>query len=380
MRLFRPLILISVIGLPGVVLHASTVTDAVAFIDIVNDSDLDRVNEMVSVDNIYGQETIVTDPVGNEIPSQVTYDGKLIFAVNMSPGSTARYAIVKGLRHDYPAAACGRFVPERDDDFAWENDLTVYRAYGPATCTKGGKAYGYDVWTKNVSYPIIDRRYHDHLHEGKSYHINHGDGMDAYAVGATLGGGTAALLGNDGKPVYNCCFDRYEILDNGPLRFTVRLIYPGEERLISLDAGSHFNHTVVRFSGNDDLSEACIGIVTHDDDVTRRIYDKSDSVAVIGYEDPTDSPCEENGKIYVGALLDDSSARTVFLPFPENQGQATGHCSIISTLPPDRTLEYRWGSGWSKGDVENLARWKEILMDEACRMQHPLKIKVTKSK
>ena len=68
MRLFRPLILISVIGVPGVVLHASTVTDAVAFIDIVNDSDLDRVNEMVSVDNIYGQETIVTDPVGNEIP------------------------------------------------------------------------------------------------------------------------------------------------------------------------------------------------------------------------------------------------------------------------------------------------------------------------
>ena len=69
-----------------------------------------------------------------------------------------------------------------------------------------------------------------------------------------------------------------------------------------------------------------------------------------------------------------------FLPFPENQGQATGHCSIISTLPLDRTLEYRWGSGWSKGDVENLARWKEILMDEARRMQHPLKIKVTKSK
>ena len=29
-------------------------------------------------------------------------------------------------------ATYARFVPEREDDFAWENDLVAFRAYGPA--------------------------------------------------------------------------------------------------------------------------------------------------------------------------------------------------------------------------------------------------------
>ena len=51
-----------------------------------------------------------------------------------------------------------------------------------------------------------------------SYHIDHGNGMDCYAVGPTLGGGTAALM-PDSAIVYPYCYKDYEILDNGPLRF-----------------------------------------------------------------------------------------------------------------------------------------------------------------
>ena len=29
------------------------------------------------------------------------------------------------------AMAFGRFVPEREDDFAWENDKVAFRVYGP---------------------------------------------------------------------------------------------------------------------------------------------------------------------------------------------------------------------------------------------------------
>lgn len=55
-----------------------------------------------------------------------------------------------------------------------------------------------------------------------SYHIDHGHGMDCYAVGPTLGAGVAALMVDD-SIIYPWCYKSQEILDNGPLRFTVRL-------------------------------------------------------------------------------------------------------------------------------------------------------------
>lgn len=78
-----------------------------------------------------------------------------------------------------------------------------------------------------------------------SYHVDHGNGLDCYKVGPTLGGGTAALMSGD-SIIYPYCYATQEILDNGPLRFTVKLVYNPltvkdnsdviETRLISLDA------------------------------------------------------------------------------------------------------------------------------------------------
>ena len=81
----------------------------------------------------------------------------------------------------------------------------------------GEKAYGYDVFTKSVEELVVEDRYAmeldsasraeikalreagkkeeaDSLSRAISYHIDHGNGMDCYAVGPTLGGGTAALM------------------------------------------------------------------------------------------------------------------------------------------------------------------------------------------
>ena len=60
------------------------------------------------------------------------------------------------------------------------------------------------------------------LQRAISYHIDHGYGMDCYAVGPTLGCGTAALMQGD-TIIYPYCYRTQEILDNGPLRFTVKL-------------------------------------------------------------------------------------------------------------------------------------------------------------
>jgi hypothetical protein len=95
------------------------------------------------------------------------------------------------------AKVFARHVPERADDFAWENDLVAFRAYGPALRTSTENA-GIDVWSKRVPYPIINNWYDLQSRKLKSYHEDHGEGLDNYHVGASLGAGGSAIY-LDGK-------------------------------------------------------------------------------------------------------------------------------------------------------------------------------------
>ena len=51
-----------------------------------------------------------------------------------------------------------RFIPERLDDFAWENDVVAFRVYGPALRGKGVNS-GIDCWFKRGEHPMIDKLY-----------------------------------------------------------------------------------------------------------------------------------------------------------------------------------------------------------------------------
>ena len=113
---------------------------------------------------------------------------------------------------DVEVRACGRQYPERLDDMAWENDLVGFRAYGPALQARGERGFGYDLFTKRgTAAPVLEDMYAkeldadswkqvnelrktdpkaaDELVRTFSYHIDHGYGMDCYAVGPTLGAG-----------------------------------------------------------------------------------------------------------------------------------------------------------------------------------------------
>lgn len=238
-------------------LAAGCVPDSGTQVTVENPLPSDRVNEIVEIPlSALGQEAgqengstlVVTDGRGKQVPSQITFDGKLIFPASVKAGSSARYQIRKGNPDTLSVIACGRHYPERMDDIAWENDKAAYRAYGPALEASGERAWGYDVFTKSVSEPVVEMRYARELDPqaraqisawrkedrkeqadspGTGLHItlNHGNGMDCYSVGPTLGGGTAALMTADSMLIYPRCYKEYEILDNGPLRFTVRLKY-----------------------------------------------------------------------------------------------------------------------------------------------------------
>ncbi|MFC4993966.1 glycoside hydrolase family 88 protein [Rubritalea tangerina] len=147
----------------------------------------------------------------------------------------------------FPSRLHARFVPERLDDFAWENDRMAFRMYGPALAAENARG-GIDVWTKCVRYPIVDKWY---AAGPSKYHDDHGEGMDAYKVGQTLGCGGLGYLGKSNKLTPSPVYDKSEVLATGPLRLKFKLNYPplsvdkatiSETRTLTMDAGEHFFH------------------------------------------------------------------------------------------------------------------------------------------
>ena len=170
-----------------------------AKVKVTNPLKLDRTNETVEiswqevqakVSDATPENIVVIAPDGSQQPSQVLYNGgtepqALIFQATVAGNSSATYTLETGQREAYPAQAFGRYVPERMDDFAWENNLIAHRMYGPALEATGEISNGIDIWLKRTDSLIIDKWFKP----GYNYHSDQGEGLDCYKVGRTLGAG-----------------------------------------------------------------------------------------------------------------------------------------------------------------------------------------------
>ena len=385
-------------------------------VTVTNPLAMERSNEMVEVSmetitNRLGladtAQIVVLDADGQQVPYQITYDGKVIFPATIAANGAATYTIQTGTPEAFDVKACGKCYPERMDDMAWENDLVAFRAYGPALQAKGERGFGYDLFTKyNTTEPILEAMYAKELNKEtrakiaelkktdpkaaaelsreRSYHIDHGYGMDCYAVGPTLGAGVAALMVND-SIIYPSCYKNQEILDNGPLRFTVKLEFTPltvkgdstvvETRLITLDAGSHLNRTAVSYSNLKETLPIVAGIVLHEPDGAV-VADAANGY--ITYVDPTTGP--DNGKIFMGAAVPTvvKDAKTVLFSEQEKKerNNADGHVLAVSDYEPGSEYVYYWGFAWDKADIKTADAWNRYMADFAQKVRNPLTIKV----
>lgn len=385
-------------------------------VTVTNPLAMERSNEMVEVSmetitNRLGladtAQIVVLDADGQQVPYQITYDGKVIFPATIAANGAATYTIQTGTPEAFDVKACGKCYPERMDDMAWENDLVAFRAYGPTLQAKGERGFGYDLFTKyNTTEPILEAMYAKELNKEtrakiaelkktdpkaaaelsreRSYHIDHGYGMDCYAVGPTLGAGVAALMVND-SIIYPWCYKNQEILDNGPLRFTVKLEFTPltvkgdstvvETRLITLDAGSHLNRTAVSYSNLKETLPIVAGIVLHEPDGAV-VADAANGY--ITYVDPTTGP--DNGKIFMGAAVPTvvKDAKTVLFSEQEKKerNNADGHVLAVSDYEPGSEYVYYWGFAWDKADIKTADAWNRYMADFAQKVRNPLTIKV----
>ena len=337
-----------------------------------------------------GDSFRVLEGAGLDVPYQLTHDGKLIIEAAVRPKGVARFRIVSGEPPQFATVCHGALHPERKDDFAWENDRGAYRVYGPALGRTGERSFGTDVWTKNTPDLVVDDRYYiedvvmmptvdslrrinrhrgDSLYRINSYHHDHGRGLDPYKVGATLGCGAPALMLGD-SIVMPYTFREYEILDSGPLRFTVHLIYNKvhvgeneveEHRIIQLDKQS--NSMTVWYEGLTSQLSFCSGVVIQREDPEPVVL----AERYVSYTDPTDQPNVHQAPLYVAALFPNGTVET-----RQHRGHALG---ILKDYHGER-YTYYFGSAWSKYDVRTPQEWQARIEWYLRSLATPLQVSV----
>src|SRR6266496_874371 len=325
----------------------------------------------------------VRDSSGKELLSQTVdtdYDDLhkpdiLIFQADFTPNQTRTFTVTAGTKHEYlkeDFKAYGRFVRERFDDFAWENDLIAHRTYGKALITWKGEpltSSAIDIWSKRTSRLVINDWY-----MVDNYHADMGEGMDDYSAGATRGCGGSGVWANNQLFVPTNFVDS-RVLTNGPIRVMFELVYEpfaangtkvSEVFRVSLDAGSQLNHFQSFYksqSGNERLAVA------------------------IGLKKVKDEQMELNA---------DHGWLAVWEPMEKNLGMQ-GLAAIVNPREFDKQIEdklnnlivlkpgmaasvsYWAGFAWDRaGKITSADAWKKYVDEFAAGLLSPIEVSVSR--
>jgi len=320
---------------------------------------------------------VVDAKTGNELAHQIIYLGEqtpqmLIFQVTLAPKESVKLFIKEGTPKLQPdTKTFGRFVPERRDDFAWENDRVAFRMYGPALAADN-PSNGVDIWMKKTEKMIVNKFYYDDLNNKKSYHVDHGEGLDCYKVGQALGAGGIAPFVNDTLWVGKHYITQ-RVLDNGPLRTTFVLTYNNlpvgkqiysKEIVISLDAGSQLNKAVVSFDGNFTDIRVAAGIFLHQDpgNIKTDISAGFNAFAEIATSD-AGVPA---GRTYVATVIPDGKMIGSL--------KQQDHLLAIAPYKKGERFTYYFGGGWSQWGFPTDEAWFDYVAAFAAKLKNPLKV------
>lgn len=357
-----------------------------------------RVAEALPGALIYHLE--VKDAAGHALPYQVTNIaptlkdatgrgdayGELLFQHDFAKGEKAAvFTIAKtdAVSPVFPLKAFARYVPERLDDFAWENDKIAHRIYGPglAAAAPAGSdkevlvSSGIDVWCKRVSYPIVDRWYNKGHNFYHKYDLS--EGMDMYNVSQSRGcGGTGIWDGHALAVSSN--YRTWKLLENGPIRAVFELTYAAwqagqikvaETKRFTVEAGHNLDRmestfTVVEGSA----AELTVGIGLH-----KAPTDKGQD-PVITYTQGSDGGYLAQ---WVVQRTHGALATAVVVPNGAFRGYAEDKANrlVLTSVTPGQPLRYLVGAGWSfAGEFITEKSWNDYVTACAARERSPVAV------
>lgn len=305
----------------------------------------------------------------------------LLFQPKINALETKKFQVVLNPETNSKAdeiSCYSRFVPERTDDYAWENNKVAFRTYGPVAQKmvedkiKGGTlTSGIDAWLKRVEYPVINKWYEKYTTGTGTYHKDTGEGLDNFHVGASRGiGGVAVKI--DTTYYYSKNFISWKTITTGPIRTSFILTYDDwdaagnkitEVKHISLDYGSFLSKFVISVSGTKVLST---GITLHNKDGKTEGNLKE---GWIDYWQPLD-----DSEIGTGIVFPENS----MISFEKYVVTNKDLCNLYAKVKvKDNKVTYYTGFGWKKqGEFTTKEAWEKYLGQFANKINNPLVVSI----
>ena len=255
------------------------------------------------------------------------------------------------------AKVYGRYVPERKDDFAWENEYAAFRLYGPALLPEN-PSNGVDLWLKSSPELRIDSMYYPELELGEPYHINYGKGLDCYKVAHTVGCGGLAVVAEDvlyvGGP-----YSRWEILEQTPDRFSFRLQYDSllvcnqvmqASLTITAEAGKLLNRADIVITNRTRilLPQLYVGGGIYLHDTVDNIMQCQCGAVAYAEDALSDKGAAKMNFDYNGSTSQGRSYVAVITPNATRQEIIDGSLLSLKEYQLGDTLTYYFGGGWSE--------------------------------
>jgi unsaturated rhamnogalacturonyl hydrolase len=354
---------------------AADATAPAVSVKVANRLKAPRAAETIAVDvaeirrlapGLEAAKLVVVDGAGKPVLSQlVDLDGddvpeQVVFQTDLGAGESKTFTVKGGARK--PAAredykVYGRFVRERHDDFAWENDRIAHRMYGPDLETWKKEpltSSGVDVWCKRVRRLLVNDWYMT-----DDYHQDGGEGADFYSVGKSRGlGGVGIWVGD--KLAVSRNFVSSRVLANGPIRLVFELVYApwdaggvkvSETKRIVLDAGQSFDRIESTFTTDGKPGPLAVGI-----GIAKHEGGAAELDAKAGWMrvwEPLKAPH--------GALGSAGNLGTAIVLAPAaitGSKETDSDRLLIARAQPGVPLVYHAGFGWDRsGDVADAAAW-----------------------
>jgi hypothetical protein len=313
------------------------------------------------------------DGDGDDLPDE------LVFQTDLGASAGKAFTVEAGARAPFKTddfRVYGRFVRERHDDMAWENDRVAHRMYGKDLETWKKEpltSSGIDVWSKRAKRLVINDWYMT-----DDYHRDNGEGGDFYSVGKSRGCGGIALVLDDKPPAQARNFTMSRVFAQGPIRLVFELTYDPyeagagvkvtETKRITLDAGKSFNRIASRFKLEGKASKAAVavGIAKH-----AGADLKTDKTWMRTWEPLKD----DNGGLGCAVVLSPGAGATSI-------STTDLDTYLLTRTNPTAPFVYYMGSEWSKrgGGVTDAASWTKAVQEAARELAAPVKITLSAKK
>jgi unsaturated rhamnogalacturonyl hydrolase len=316
----------------------------------------------------------LVDMDADEAPDQI------VFQTNLGARETKTFELRLGQRPPASRAefkVYGRFVRERHDDFAWENDLVAHRVYGTDLETYKKDplvSSGVDVWVKRVPKLIANDWYLT-----GDYHRDLGEGADFYSVAKSRGcGGLGVWAG--GKLAVSRNFTSSRVLASGPIRLVFELSYAAwdagsarvaEVKRVTLDAGSHFNRFESTFTAKDRSALSVgVGIAKHPGNLLKVDVKPANQTPWMAVWEPLDGG--KSGHLGCAVALSPGSKA-------EAQG-TDGDYLLVTASSTSGPLVYYVGTAWDRASgLADITGWTKEVQSLGNRLAAPVKTTLASS-